>query len=68
MPLPLSYQVNKLSSNERGCPQGSILLPILANVYLHYVIDLASQENVFRRSISWDLQVTWGKHEKGTGG
>ncbi|WP_387440348.1 reverse transcriptase domain-containing protein, partial [Photorhabdus sp. RM105S] len=27
------------SRNMRGCPQGSILSPILANIYLHHVID-----------------------------
>lgn len=29
----------QLSSNVQGCPQGSILSPILANIYLHHVID-----------------------------
>lgn len=27
------------SANTHGCPQGSIMSPILANVYLHHVID-----------------------------
>ncbi|RPH39984.1 MAG: group II intron reverse transcriptase/maturase [Burkholderiales bacterium] len=29
----------KLVPNDRGCPQGSIVSPTLANIYLHHVID-----------------------------
>ncbi len=29
----------KSHSNDIGCPQGSILSPVLANIYLHHVID-----------------------------
>jgi RNA-directed DNA polymerase len=33
-----------LKSNSSGCPQGSIVSPILANIYLHHVIDLWFKE------------------------
>ncbi|MBD2786424.1 group II intron reverse transcriptase/maturase [Xenorhabdus sp. DI] len=29
----------QVSENVRGCPQGSILSPVLANIYLHHVTD-----------------------------
>lgn len=29
----------QVSRNREGCPQGSILSPVLANIYLHHVID-----------------------------
>lgn len=31
---------NVITANKRGCPQGSIISPVLANIYLHHVIDL----------------------------
>jgi hypothetical protein len=34
-----TLQDGQITENERGSPQGSILSPVLANIYLHHVID-----------------------------
>ena len=34
-----TLEIGKTKGNTCGCPQGSILSPILANIYLHHVID-----------------------------
>lgn len=30
----------KIERNRRGAPQGAVISPLLANIYLHYVFDL----------------------------
>jgi hypothetical protein len=35
--------------NEKGAPQGSILSPLLSNIYLHYVLDLWFERRVRKR-------------------
>jgi len=39
-----------VSASERGTPQGSIVSPLLSNIYLHYVLDLWFSRRVSRQS------------------
>ena len=36
---PILEKGQAISKNTQGCPQGSIVSPVLANIYLHHVID-----------------------------
>ena len=40
----------KIVNPINGCPQGSIVSPILANIYLHYVVDLWFEKTVKAQS------------------
>lgn len=46
----------KIINSQTGCPQGSVISPILANIYLHYSLDIwfekKSKTIMQRRSIS----------------
>jgi group II intron reverse transcriptase/maturase len=39
----------KFSETDRGTPQGGILSPVLANIYLHYILDLWFERHVRRQ-------------------
>ncbi len=34
------FEEGRRIPSERGCPQGAVISPVLANIYLHYVYDL----------------------------
>jgi RNA-directed DNA polymerase len=44
---------------ERGTPQGSIVSPILANIYLHYVLDLWFEQEVKRNMTGRAIMVRY---------
>lgn len=39
-------QEGKFSETDKGTPQGGVLSPILANIYLHYILDLWFEKRV----------------------
>ena len=39
----------KKIKEDQGTPQGGVISPILANVYLHYVLDLWVEKDIKRR-------------------
>lgn len=43
-------EAGKWSETEKGTPQGGIISPILANIYLHYVLDLWVKRVIQRQS------------------
>lgn len=42
--------VSRVENPEKGTPQGGIISPILANIYLHYVLDLWIEKRVSKSS------------------
>lgn len=48
----LDPRVNQVENPEKGTPQGGIISPILANIYLHFVLDLWIEQQA-RRSTGW---------------
>ncbi len=39
-------EATELKESDRGTPQGGLISPVLANVYLHYVLDLWFEKHV----------------------
>ena len=44
----LDPKINQVENPEEGTPQGGIISPILANIYLHFVLDLWIEQQVKR--------------------
>jgi retron-type reverse transcriptase len=56
----LKFDGSRVTRSERGTPQGAVISPILANVYLHYVYDLWTHR--WRRKATGDvIVIRWQK-------
>ena len=49
----------KLLNSDKGTPQGGLISPVLANVYLHYVLDLWFEKGVKPRLIGYARYVRY---------
>jgi len=50
------FQENKYHKTEQGTPQGGIISPVLANIYLHYVLDLWI-EKAAKKELNGEVQL-----------
>lgn len=50
------FQEGTYQPTERGTPQGGIISPVLANIYLHYVLDLWCEVEA-KKEIKGDIQL-----------
>ena len=46
-------------ASERGTPQGGVLSPILANIYLHYTLDLWFEKRIKQQSMGYARQIRY---------
>ena len=49
----------QLQDSDKGTPQGGLISPVLANVYLHYVLDLWYEKAVKPRLIGYSCYVRY---------
>lgn len=49
----------RLTETEEGVPQGGSISPLLANIYLHYVLDLWAQQRGYDKSRGNMVTVRW---------